>query len=627
MRLIDDIRNGDSQIEDVDIYDALFWILANEYPDLSDEELEDLLDEYIAQLSDSQTEAILDTIGLIAKKIGTGAARFAKDNPKLVQGAAALAGGLIAGPAGAAVAGSVVKGLQKNSANDTQTQAAIPPPSTPETNQPIANLTALLQDAQFQTALVRGTVGMGTAPYLATNGTGSQVPLSVYLRSLMTLTEKALVELEQKHPAQKQSESYIESLGLQENSADDLGEWLAEDILEINAQQECLDDIDSEEEMIFREDIKIGNSEVTPKHAKKLLSPFAKAWFKDISDFLKTDNIGTYEGNVLFFKDENEVYKKSLEIYEQMSESYHFQVQLKGNPPYKKYPFNYSDDTNFLVEIKLRLALLQFMYLANTLKFARYPEFEEEGFKMPHNGKAYKWEDYKSEGEDNNRNKASKTYGFRIKQGESASLALKEILKSRDDNRIVVDCSTMLGIVYYISILYSIGDEEFDKKFNNNLIIGALGNRFPFVKGMAYKGDPHTLVKYSYDSKHEIKDYTFFRPCHINKYEHLVIGDRITFANVKTYKGHLWAGLYGVYEGKSGPKFMFSGFGVQSKSHKEINRALEEENENKIDPKVVKVGKLVTFSGDKPGLLTDIYRFNIESLLVDITDIDRLVYL
>ena len=233
MRLIDDIQNGDPQIEDVDVYDALFWILANEYPDLSDDELEDLLDDYLAQLSDPQAEAVLDSIGLIAKKIGTGAARFAKDNPKLVQGAAALAGGLIAGPAGAAIAGTVVKGLQKNSANDTKPQTATPPNSTtPETNQPIANLMTLLQDAQFQTALVRGTVGMGTAPYLAANGTGSQVPLSVYLRSLMTLTEKALVELEQKHPAQKQSESYIESFGLQESSADDLGEWLAEDILD-----------------------------------------------------------------------------------------------------------------------------------------------------------------------------------------------------------------------------------------------------------------------------------------------------------------------------------------------------------------------------------------------------------
>lgn len=233
MRLIDDIQNGDPQIEDVDVYDALFWILANEYPDLSDDELEDLLDDYIAQLSDPQAEAVMDSIGLIAKKIGTGAARFAQDNPKLVQGSAALAGGLIAGPAGAAIAGSVVKGLQKNSANGVKPQTAAPSSSsTPETNQPIANLMTLLQDAQFQTALVRGTVGMGTAPYLAKNGTGNQIPLAVYLRSLISMTEKALVELEQKHPAVNQSESYMETFSIQNSSADDLGEWLAEDILE-----------------------------------------------------------------------------------------------------------------------------------------------------------------------------------------------------------------------------------------------------------------------------------------------------------------------------------------------------------------------------------------------------------
>lgn len=208
--LYEDIKNWDRQLTEDDFYEALNHMLADAYPHLSEEELEDLLDDYLDQLPAGQAEALMDSVANVAKQVGGGALDFIRNNPGLVKGIASGVG-MLGGPAVSMLAG-------KAAGMATNALAGKPNPS-------VGKVTALVNNPQVQTALVRGTLGLDTAPHgNKQNGQVSQMPLAIYLRAIIASAQAALVELEQRGGA---------SAGLSEAWGEDVdgqAEWLAEDL-------------------------------------------------------------------------------------------------------------------------------------------------------------------------------------------------------------------------------------------------------------------------------------------------------------------------------------------------------------------------------------------------------------
>src|SRR5687768_12516092 len=105
--MLEDIYDHDEQLTEDEYYDALYYVLGDIFPQLSDTELEKILERMLERLPAPYAEGILDTVGNIGKKIGTGALKFAADNPALVQAAATSAGAVVGGPVGAKLGSNV----------------------------------------------------------------------------------------------------------------------------------------------------------------------------------------------------------------------------------------------------------------------------------------------------------------------------------------------------------------------------------------------------------------------------------------------------------------------------------------------------------------------------------------
>ena len=212
--MMEDINDfGDSLSED-DYYDALIYLLGDAYPHLSEEELEDLLQDKLDRLPVQYTESVLDTIGNIGKKIGSGALQFSADNPDLVKAAAVAGGGMIGGPIGGQIGSGVGSYLSQSQQKEF----------LPQTGKALV----VMQNPQAQAAVARASLGVGngTAP-LTLSGNTSLVPVATFLRAVITAAQAALIELDKNNiiPDATLSESipYAEDIDMQ-------AEWLAEQL-------------------------------------------------------------------------------------------------------------------------------------------------------------------------------------------------------------------------------------------------------------------------------------------------------------------------------------------------------------------------------------------------------------
>jgi len=214
--MLNEIYNRDDNLTEAGYYDALLYLLGDIYPDLSEDEIELLLEDMLDRLPDQYAEGVLDTIGNVGKKIGEGALKFSVNNPNLIKVAGTTVGTVVGGPVGAGIGGNIGNYLAQvgQKPNLTQTGKTL----------------ALIQNPQAQAAIARATLGVGngTAP-LNLNGNTSLIPVATFLRAFMHSAQQALKELDGANiiPPATLSESmpFADDIDMQ-------AEWLAERLLD-----------------------------------------------------------------------------------------------------------------------------------------------------------------------------------------------------------------------------------------------------------------------------------------------------------------------------------------------------------------------------------------------------------
>jgi hypothetical protein len=217
--MLEEIYDFDDALTEDEYYDALLYLLGDAYPDLSLEELENMLEDILDVLPDHLAESVLNTVGTIGKKIGSGALTFAANNPGLVKGALTTAGTIVGGPVGGKIAGGLGNLVTQAAQNKAMPQTA--------------KMLGMMQNPQAQAAVARATLGVGngTAP-LSVNGNTVQVPVAIYLRAITSSAQAALMELEKNSviPPIQYSEAipYAEDVEMQ-------AEWLAD---QLHAEEE-----------------------------------------------------------------------------------------------------------------------------------------------------------------------------------------------------------------------------------------------------------------------------------------------------------------------------------------------------------------------------------------------------
>lgn len=215
--MLEEIIERDEALTEEDFYDGLLFLLGDIFPNLSEEELEDMLDEILDRMPDHYAESVLSAVGSIGKKFGAGALKFASQNPGLVKGVLTAAGTVVGGPLGAKLGGSLGNLLTGGAQKGFSPQSG--------------KMLAMMQDPQAQAAMTRATLGFGngTAPF-SRNGTTVQIPIAIYLRAVIATAQGALKELDAQGTIPPASLS--ESLPFSED-VDRQGEWLAEQLLEV----------------------------------------------------------------------------------------------------------------------------------------------------------------------------------------------------------------------------------------------------------------------------------------------------------------------------------------------------------------------------------------------------------
>lgn len=212
--MLEEIYDLDDNLSEDEYYDALLFLLGDAYPDMDEEELEDMLEDMLDQLPEQYAENVINTIGTIGKQIGNGTLKFAADNPTLVKGGLTATGTMIGGPAGAKLGSGIGNLITRTGQNKF----------LPKTGKTLA----LMQNPQAQAAITRATLGIGdgTAP-LSVNGHISEVPIATYLRAIIATAQAALQELDRNNivPPPQLTESIPFS-----NDIDQQTEWLTEQL-------------------------------------------------------------------------------------------------------------------------------------------------------------------------------------------------------------------------------------------------------------------------------------------------------------------------------------------------------------------------------------------------------------
>jgi hypothetical protein len=223
------IYSWDETLTENDYRDALLYIAGDAFPYLSEEELEEVLAEAFNQIPEQYTEGVLNTItnagraiANAGKNVGSDAFKYVSQNPDLINTASGLVGTAIGGPIGGAI-GAKLSGYATGLSQNQN-------PNSPEAKKELAAAGAAITNPQIQTALARGTLGIGNGatPVIHNNGMISLVPIATILRGLIQLFQKALVELDAS--GQIPNATLSESIPFAED-LDRQAEWLMEELL------------------------------------------------------------------------------------------------------------------------------------------------------------------------------------------------------------------------------------------------------------------------------------------------------------------------------------------------------------------------------------------------------------
>ncbi|HWT00905.1 MAG TPA: DUF4157 domain-containing protein [Pyrinomonadaceae bacterium] len=359
---------------------------------------------------------------------------------------------------------------------------------------------------------------------------------------------------------------------------------------------------------IYRK-IRVGGVEIK---AKTLLPPVTNdvnTWYTGIVTTMTTQVGASF---VMPFT-QAEAVARAGEILQEM-ENAKFEKWTQGHNKsgfeykYNKedYYFDFVSAQDASNEVLFRLSLMLNMSLANRrdTAYARYRNQGEEGLSLQG---STTWQSIPAQTE-------FKPGGFQLQPGTTPSAAITQLTAPVADvqQRIVVDCSTLMGILYYKSLLEASGSAEFDKKFQNKMIVGPLE---------ALYGDKKNTF-HPLKTKDNPADSPYMKQVTISKLEDLVPGDTVMFENHSDYKplasGGLWSGEYAVYTRKAGGKLFFEGFGLAETSYDKIIQTLQDEYAaarsaagRPVQGPVPFEETVHTIGGKRPGIKTAIFRIDL----------------
>lgn len=212
--MLEEIYRTDDNFNQDHWDDALIYVFGDVFPDSDEEEIEELVEQWINYLPAPHAESVINTIGNVGKKISTGALDYAVANPNVIKAGAGAAGALAGGPLGAQIGSRVV-----NEALKAGKKKYLPK---------TANALNLIQNPQMQTAVMRASLGTGdgTSP-LTLNGNTMYIPVATYLRAMISAAQEALRELDAQNVVAPASAA--ENLPY-EDDIDMQAEWLAENL-------------------------------------------------------------------------------------------------------------------------------------------------------------------------------------------------------------------------------------------------------------------------------------------------------------------------------------------------------------------------------------------------------------
>lgn len=274
----------------------------------------------------------------------------------------------------------------------------------------------------------------------------------------------------------------------------------------------------------------------------------------------------------------------------------------------EKYDFNFETAQDASDEVIFRLALIVNMHLANLDKtrFARYPGAGETGFNLQNPAV---WSPVETP-------PTGKPGGFTLQPGTLPATAIIQLTTPPADvnQRIVVDCSTMMGILLYESLAGTTQTEQdtFNTQFKRNLTVGPLPALYGPMKAS------HPLMGTANPAKSP-----YMKPVDISRLEDLVPGDVISFGNYREYgklePGGLWNGEWATYTKKVNGVMYFEGFGVSENTYdyfiQEMQNAYDAAWDNSTNP--FKGNKLTTESSEDtierklPGISRKVLRIDL----------------
>lgn len=221
----------DESLTEDDYRKVLLYLAGDAFPDLSEEELATVVEEAFFQIPEQYAEGVLSTIanvgraiGNAGKDIGSDALKYISDNPDLINIASGAVGTVIGGPIGGAIGGAIGSKLSGYVGQRTQNQ------NPPEIKKDMAAAASAVTNPQVQTAIARGALGIGNGvtPVVQNNGMINQVPTATFLRGLIQLLQKALVELDAS--GSTPNSTIVESSPFAEDP-DRQAEWLMEELI------------------------------------------------------------------------------------------------------------------------------------------------------------------------------------------------------------------------------------------------------------------------------------------------------------------------------------------------------------------------------------------------------------
>lgn len=389
---------------------------------------------------------------------------------------------------------------------------------------------------------------------------------------------------------------------------------------------------------------------VLPADVKAQVNVTITKWYEGIKTGLITSMPNTKIDDYLAFKDEKSALAKGAEILDGMAAAKQAVWKAPDDNPrggrvksVADFDFKFDNLKNIDNSVIYRLSEIQNMFFANTGIFARYNSSEDaahskEGFDMktdkvtpvpistgkkaPPGDRAFKANaDVKaSELIDELRGKRSTRTEKEEAEGKNYDV----------DQRILIDCRTMISLVQYMSLrdVMNTGvaadqkDVAFNKKFENDpMVIAPIAQ--PLKGASSPMDDNYDLVE-------------------ILSLDQLVVGDVVNFTNKQDYNdfvrfnnGLLWSSEWSMFSGMKKGKYMFEGFGAAEKSYEVMldtmllrykdgydsvknNEDFKYANGNKkydLNHRTAPDDFIQTMDHQTPGLMNMVYRPNVNRMM------------